>query len=426
MLYGLGIMNTLYFVASLILLIYMVLFLLNFEIGFLTLIFIRSSLDYIKSFSETGAVNLAAVVSLALIVMSVFYILYRRINILQFDDAKIFIVFITACGISMAYSPDLKESFADWLRLLSVFSVYLLTRLIFTTPAKIRMAITAILLSALLPVLAAYYQLFTGQGTVMDGGQARIVGTFLHPNAFASYLLIILIFCTAQILEGVHFVNKHFMNIFAFLVFVIFVFTLSRGAWIVFILAMMVMGMLRYRKLLGLMPPLLAFSVIAIPAVRDRIMNIFEPSRYAAGRSAWEWRLDTWGEIGVLIQEKPFFGHGLSMVEVEFGILTHNDYLRLIAEVGIIGLLIYLVLAFSICRRTWSHFKQTDHPVAKSFQLGVLAMILAFLVREFADNTLRNTVVMIYFWAFIALARNMALVFKPESIESHQPERESL
>ncbi len=416
--YGLGIGSHLHLLAGLILIIYAVLLVLNFKIGFLTLIFIRSSLDYMKNFN--ASLNLAALASIALIVLGIFYVLYRRCNILQFEDARPFLVFLLLCGISVGYSPDLTESFSDWLRLLSVFAAYIITRLIFVTEEDIRTALTTVLMSALIPIFLAYFQLVTGTGTISDGGQERIVGTFLHPNAFASYLLIVLIFSTAQFLEGMSFINKHFLGMFLLVTFLIFLFTLSRGAWIVFILAMILMGSLRYRKLLGFLPPLLLIAVVALPAVRDRILNIFEPSHYAAGRSAWEWRLDTWEEIGPMVKEKPWLGHGLAMVETEFGILTHNDYLRLLAEVGMLGLLAYLVLIISLWKRTWRDFRNIQDPMMKCFQLGLLAMIAAFIVRSFADNTLRNTVVMIYFWIFIALVRNMTLLYAKRS-EAEEP-----
>lgn len=408
--FGTGLTETSHLLASLILLIYLVLLMLNFEIGFLSLIFIRSSLDYMKNFNAQGSVNLAALVSLALIVLGVFYILYRRSNILQFEDSKPFLIFLAVCGLSLTYSPNLEESLSDWLRLVSIFAAYVLTRLIFISEAKIKMALNAILLSALIPVVLAFCQLVTGSGMVYDGGQARIVGTFLHPNAFASYLLIVLIFCTAQMLEKKAFVNKRFLGIFMALTFFIFLMTLSRGAWIVFILAMGLLGILRYRRLLGILPPLLLVAVLTVPAVRDRILNIFEPNQYVGGRSAWDWRMDTWEEISPLIAEKPLLGHGLSMVEVEFGILTHNDYLRLLTEVGLLGFLSYLYLIGSAWRGMRNDYRRSNSPPVQSLQVGILAMIAAFSVRGFADNTLRNTVVMIYFWILIALVRNLTLL----------------
>lgn len=408
-LYGLGIFQVVHFVAAAIFILYFFLLIVNFEVGFLTLIFLRSSVDYLKNFGG-GSVNLAAVISLALIVLGVFYVLYRRVNILHYEESGPFLIFLAVCGLSVIYSPDYKESITDWLRLVSVFSVYILTRIIFTSKPKIRMLFVTILLSSLLPILVALYQLVTGHGRLLDGGQYRIVGTFLHPNAFASYLLILLIFSTALVLERTPFIKRSVLVVLILPIFVIFVFTLSRGAWLVFVVAMLLMGILRHRKILGYLPMVLCGAIFMVPAVRDRIINIFNPG-YTHGRSAWEWRVDTWGQISTMVVEKPVFGHGLASVESFYGVLTHNDFLRLAAEVGAVGLLAYLFLAVTLLRKTWMDYRNLGSNIAKSFQLGAFVMIAGFMVRQFADNTLRNTVMMIYFWIFIAISRNIACLY---------------
>lgn len=407
-LFGLGTIQAAILLGAVIFILYFCILILNFEAGFLALIFIRSSLDSIKNFTASGGVIIGAV-SIALIVLGVFYVLYSKVNILKFEDSGPFLIFLMFCGVSIVYSPVPNESLSDWLRLLSVFSVYILTRIIFVTPEKILRLFTAILISSLLPVLAAYFQLVTGHGTILDGGQHRIVGTFLHPNPFATYLMILLVFLSAQILEGTRFISQGVKIALAGALFVIFVFTFSRGAWIAFAFSMAVLGFLRYRKILGFMPVILIVSFLMIPAVKDRIVNIFQPG-YTHGRSGWDWRLDTWTEVRAMVAKKPLLGHGLSAVEAEFGVLTHNDYLRLAAEIGMLGLLSYLILSYAVLHKTLKDYQNTGSDLSKSFQAALFAVAAGLLVREFADNTLRDTICMMYFWIFIAISRNMARV----------------
>jgi len=412
-LFGLGIIQATHLVASMVFLLYLCLLIINFEAGFLSLIFIRSSIDYLKHFAGSGDANLAAAVSLVIIVLGVFYVLYQKVNILKFDDSVPFLVFLALCGLSVTYSPAFIESLSDWLRLVSTFAVYILARIIFTTSEKIRRLFIVILLSALMPMMVAVYQLATGNGAVYDAGQHRIVGTFLHPNAFASYLLILLIFCTAQILEKGNFLSRRFMIVLTSSAAILFLFTFSRGAWLVFVFAMILMGFLRYRRILGILPFVLIAAILMVPAVKDRILNVFDAG-YTHGRSGWDWRVDTWTQIMDMVRAKPFFGHGLSSVEFHYGILTHNDYLRLIAETGLFGFVAYVFFVIKILVKTWQDFKNAHSNMAKSFQVGLLAVIAAFLVRQFADNTLRNTVMVIYFWIFVAISRNIAALDRTE------------
>ncbi|MFZ5802846.1 MAG: O-antigen ligase family protein [Candidatus Omnitrophota bacterium] len=403
-LYGMGILTVPLFIGALLLALFLLLLLINFEMGFLIIILMRSSLDYLKNFTDF---NLAALVSVALIVLGVFYVLFRKVDIFQYEDSPVFLIFLGMTAVSVFYSPDLSESLSDWLRLLSVFSVYLLARILFEKASQVKSAFIAIFLSALLPVTVATIQLITGQGLVLDGDQARIVGTFLHPNAFASYLLILLVIGTSQWLERDHLVAPALLRPLVAAIFVIFILTFSRGGWLAFIVSMLFLGAIRYRRLLILLPILLLIVVVAVPSTLDRIHNIFDVG-YTHGRSAWDWRQDTWREILPLFYQKPLLGHGLATVEIEFGILAHNDYLRLLAETGILGFLAYLLLMLNLMAVTWRDFRKTRSELARGLQIGLIAMTVGFLCREFADNTLRNTVVMIYFWLLVALVRNMS------------------
>ena len=415
-LYGMGILTAPIFIGSLMLALFLLLLLVRFEAGFLIIIVMRSSLDFLKNYSGSAAAtssadsgfNLAALVGVGLIVLGVFYVLFRKADIFQYEESGPFILFLTVTAVSVFSSHDLKTSLSDWLRLVSVFSVYLLARIIFVTPGKVKAAFTAVLLSSVIPVAVACFQRVTGRGLFFDGTQARIVGTFLHPNAFASYLLIILVFGITQWFEKEKMVSPFFLRVLVCVASVIFIFTFSRGAWIALVIAILFLGVFRYRKLLVLLPLFLIVATFAVPSIRGRIENIFHPGVYARSRSAWDWRQDTWKQIMPLVYQKPILGHGLATVETEFGVLTHNDYLRLLAETGIVGLLAYLLLMLRLLAATWGDFRRTKSELARGLQVGLMAMIVAFLFREFADNTMRNTVVMFYFWLFVALTRNMS------------------
>ena len=411
-LYGLGILTAPVFVGALMLALFLLLLVVRFEVGFLIIIVMRSSLDYVKFLSSSAAAdsgfNLAALISVALIVLGVFYVLFRKVDILQYEETAPFAFFLLITAASVFYSSDLKSSFSDWLRLVSVFSVYLLGRILFVTPDKVRTAFTAVLLSSLIPMAVACVQLVTHKGLVQDGEALRIAGTFLHPNAFASYILILLIFGISQWFEKKKMVAPFFLRAIVCVSSMIFIFTFSRGAWIAFVVAVLFLGVFRYRKLLVLLPLGLILVIGVVPSARARIENIFHPGGYARSRSAWAWREDAWKQILPLVYQKPILGHGLGTVETEFGFMTHNDYLRLAAETGILGLLAYLLLMGRLLGTTWKDFRRTRSERVRGLQMGLMALIVGFMVRQAADNTLRNIVGMIYFWLIVALIRNMS------------------
>jgi hypothetical protein len=291
-LYGMGLIKAPIFIGSLFLVFFFLFLLVRFEAGFLMIIIMRSSFDYFKNFSGPGGAvsdsgfNLAALVSVVLIIMGVFYVLFRKVDIFQYEETWPFLLFLGVAAVSVFYSSDLKTSLSDWLRLVSVFSVYLLVRILFVNSGQIKVVFTAFLLSSLIPIGVACVQFVTGKGLVLDGEQARIVGTFLHPNAFASYLLILLVFGVSQWFEKKKMVAPIFLKLLVLLIAVIFIFTFSRGAWLAFVISVLFLGSFRYRKLLVILPLVLILVIFAVPSTRARIDNLFNPG-YTHGRSAW-------------------------------------------------------------------------------------------------------------------------------------------
>ena len=406
-LFAFGYLDLFYFCIALGLAIYVCLLIVNFEAGFLVLIFVRSSLDYLKQSTGEEGFNLAAIFAVGLIVLSFFHILYRKVDIFRYKETAPFLIFLAACGISTVFSDLAAESFADWLRLLSIFSVYVITRATATTEKKIRIFLIVILLSSIFPLYVALIQFFTGASVIgSDFEYGRLQGTFAHPNAFSSYLLVILIFTISQIFERKPLINRFILFPYVICVSTVFLLTFSRGAWIVFVVSVVLMGLMRYRRILAIVPVVLFVLVFIVPSVSSRVAD--EGVRIDTKHpSSWEWRLMAWSNVAPLFREKPLFGHGLSTIDIELGYQSHNDFLRLLAETGAVGFLAYLYLIYRLVRVTWGDYRRARDDLTRGFQVGLLALIIGFVIREAADNTLRNTVVMVYFWFFIAVVRNM-------------------
>lgn len=413
LLYAGGSIDEVYLAAGLILTAYLILLVVNFEAGFLLLVFIRSSLDYVAQLSEAGSFNVAAIATVAIIVLGFFYIIYRKVDIFRYEETGPFLVFIFISAISLFQSTDFMESVSDWLRLWSVLSVYLLMRILANSLKKTRLIFSVILMSSLIPLSVACYQHFSGT-VLFEKEFGRLMGTFSHPNAFATYLVLILAFCIAQVFEKQCLVSKKVLLPLVLISMILLVMTFSMGAWIVFVFILVFMGIFRYRKMFLLIPAGAALLIFTMPAVLERIHGMVDPS-YTRGASSWEWRLEAWSELFPLFLQKPFFGRGLGMVQLEMGFRAHNDYLRLLVETGAIGFLAYLYLTYVVVKKTWRDYRQADSPLVKGLNLGLLAVLFGLLVRQSADNTLRHTVVMMYLWMFVALARSAAIFHKQNS-----------
>ena len=112
-----------------------------------------------------------------------------------------------------------------------------------------------------------------------------------------------------------------------------------------------------------------------------------------------EGRTDLWAETIPLIRAYPFFGCGLGGYETAFsrfkisGVLVtddfaHNDYLQLLAELGLVGFVIGAALAFSVVRMGLRGAVKSSDPEARYFAVACVGALSAIGLHSLADFNL--------------------------------------
>lgn len=166
-----------------------------------------------------------------------------------------------------------------------------------------------------------------------------------------------------------------------------------------------IFGLLKFRKalLIGILFLILAY--IFVPILQERIGDIATLEPF----SSLMWRFRLWKNTIPFFFERPILGHGLSSFQVlsrdvqGLSLLpapeAHNDYLKILIETGIVGLIIYIstylkLLVFNL----GTCFKGKDKYLKDISFLAVL-LLATFLVMAFGDNILRGTATQ---WALFA------------------------
>ena len=112
-----------------------------------------------------------------------------------------------------------------------------------------------------------------------------------------------------------------------------------------------------------------------------------------------EGRSGLWIETIPLIRAYPVFGCGLGGYETAFsrfkksGMLVtddfvHNDYLQLLAELGLAGFVIAAALAFSVVRTALRDAVNSPEPEARYFAVACAGAFAAILLHSFVDFNL--------------------------------------
>lgn len=105
-------------------------------------------------------------------------------------------------------------------------------------------------------------------------------------------------------------------------------------------------------------------------------------------------RLDQeWPRAIRALMKNPLLGTGYSSV----GIATDNDYLRSLAEVGVLGTLALAFILFEIMKRLWKIISSSKG-LLKCFAAGVLSLIFAFTLNALFIDVFEASKVASMFW----------------------------
>lgn len=329
---------------------------------------------------------------------------HRREPLLVSAPGRAYALFLLVCLLSVPVSVDAPASVKEWARLASGLAIYLMVADVVQDERGARRFVAAILASSLVPVAMAWLQWLTGAGYFFLGFVGteyayRPQGTFVHPGAFGSYLVIVLAlgvglyFSAPRCWQGI-------LLAWAAVAAGCLALTLARAQWLGAMVAMLVVGLLKRRKLAFLAVVLAVILLAAVPLLRERL---------TASESV-TWRLTLWQAARKLAWPPTPVGRGLATSPWHINQLLpkvesppHNDYLKVLIETGVVGLVAYGLWLVTLLRHAWRAYRRAEaRPIAWR-ALSLLAVVLAGMVMSLADNYLGYTSVQWYLWAVVAL-----------------------
>lgn len=92
-------------------------------------------------------------------------------------------------------------------------------------------------------------------------------------------------------------------------------------------------------------------------------------------KSLFSGRGDLWIEVWQKIEEKPLFGYGMGVKASDvtsFSLTAHNQYFQFLLEEGFIGLIVFLLLLFSIWKLLIKRLNHYPAKLSACFLLGIL------------------------------------------------------
>ncbi|WP_315095900.1 O-antigen ligase family protein [uncultured Cellulomonas sp.] len=280
-------------------------------------------------------------------------------------------------------------TYGEAVRVLSLVAVAVIT---INAPGTVTFGrVTGVVqLVGIIPALVALLQFATGTGTA-SAGVLRSTGTLAQANSAAALFAVCTIVTFARLLAG----GRHRARDAALLVvfLVVQVTTASVGGFLTVLVMMIVYllveaGRRMHRVVLGL----LAVVVTVVAAINSQI-GATRFSEFSGGTedTSLGWRYQAWAKVLAAWHEHPVFGNGLGATTsgIILKSIPHNEYVRMLAEVGVVGLTVLSLLAL------WYAVAMLRRLLAGSPRsvcaLG-LAVLVGTMVNAIAANTMLYTV----------------------------------
>jgi O-antigen ligase len=184
-------------------------------------------------------------------------------------------------------------------------------------------------------------------------------------------------------------------------------YTFSRGGYLALLAGVFILGVLKDRKLLLVLGVfLLTWQTVVPTAVRERV-NMTENSNGKLEASANE-RVELWQAAEESILSNPVFGTGFATYQMANHVDglkdTHNWYVKVMVETGIVGLIIVLVMLQQMIAVAYRLFKKAEDPLYRGLGLGLVLAISACLVANLFGDRWTYLEITAMLWVLIGTA----------------------
>jgi len=368
------------------------------------------------------------------------------------------VLFLTVCFFSAAGSIFYDRALEDLItKILEWFAVYWLVLEVIKDKKHLKIVFAIFFFTAVSTAVDAVVQfhitlkdIFNGHSIVED---RRATAGLNAPSSLGAYLaLVIPIMLSWTFLTKRPFFGKMTMVLVCGVFVWALALTFSRGAWLATVLGSgLLLGMYIYYR--SGWDSRLAYGMIGVLIVGAALMawGLNRPVvlKFLHRADTAQWRIRVWEDTIQMIQDRPLLGHGVNTYMPIFQsyrrdpgnhpTYAHNCYFQLTAEVGLLGILIFVSMLFYVFKESLEKARilvekedrlmiycltsevpieegsvipkrseLSDSDFANLPRLGILSLglisgIFAFWAHSFFDTNLYSLQLSVYIWFMTAV-----------------------
>lgn len=353
-----------------------------------------------------------------------------------------YLVFLAVPLITLLWSPVPFQSLKGTFRFVGYYALMWLIVDVVTTRKQVLRMLAAVALSPAVPILVGAYQLATGGGQLIQAGEeySRVYALAGGPFTLAFYLVLIIPLLVVFFLEaprqpsdGVPWIlrKRWLLGLLLAGTVVTLILTFIRGSWFAIAAALLLLGAVRFRRLLVALPILVLGLVLVYGPAQSRLLETLDPNSTLFGRLrlwrfAWEWILSS-PLVGVgmkafefyyILLAAPYTAQGLDRREQFLvGNRPHNELIGFLLDVGVVGTVALIVVLVILIRTALRVYRRCADTTLSLVGLAFLISSAGMLVGAVGDNVFSQPTVAVYYWmlAGIVMAIEHSIMNRPAS-----------
>ncbi len=319
------------------------------------------------------------------------YGLGKHIKIKLIDKA--IILFFLSLLLSLVNSNSIIVNLPQLYKYLSLIAVFYLARL--CNAGERKQIFYVLLISASLISLYSLHSLFVVSQCTLEYlsknnisysfaeeflTSKRAFVPFFSPNLLAGYLIAVMMLCLNIVIQK----RKEKNGLFVLSAFCLFIssltlfFTKSAGGWLILIITFslfLLLGKLLNKKSILIIASLIIlFGAITI----NRELN---EAHFKKPLFSLDKKISYWRETAKIIKQHPLTGIGTGNFSLKETRIAHNSYLQIWAEMGILGIVSWLMIVFIFIKKGIKNL----HSGNDYYSLGILMSGLSFLFYNLID-----------------------------------------
>jgi O-antigen ligase len=191
----------------------------------------------------------------------------------------------------------------------------------------------------------------------------------------------------------------------------------SRSAYMCTLAGILTIGILKDRRFILLLVILIfAYSFILPKSVVERIDMTFldreatseekiQSSAFDIGDTTIEitGRKQLWEKALSYFQKEPLIGIGFDTFRHKEGWITHSQYMKILAEQGIVGAIIFIIFLLTLMTQSFKLFKYSKNKLGQGIGLGFFTATIIHMVGSISGDQSLYYNFMAVFWFFIGI-----------------------